>query len=422
MQRVISVLIFSLSLSTNCLALPFGSFDARTLAMGGAAVASAKNPLGCYYNPALLATYDQYKESPERNSRLMFPSISARYSTSIESTIDISDQDLDGQLSTTINTYNAAQTTANAQGVVDSAQTLLTALNNIANKSMRADANVGLALSIPSKKQGGAFCMNVRAVGGGALTVPQADLQLVDRYVQALTFVATSGASGTADPTLFTGGNINDLTGDLTSSASARGLIVLQTALAMSGEFTFFRKKVALGITPKFQRFSTFDSTVQVNQTKVSASKNPNDIWHINMDAGAYMELGENWRTGLAIKNLIPRSLKTRQNNEIKIEPQVRLGFAYQHQDWLAAFDIDVLANSPFGNEDDSRFANLGFEWQSWGSLKLRTGYNLNLADKDKTGLLTGGIGYQTTYFDFEVAYGESSLEKAASLQFSYLF
>lgn len=422
MQRNTSLLLLGMFLSNTCAAIPFGSFDARTLAMGGTAVASAKNPLGCYYNPALLATYSEYKESPERTSRLMFPTISARYSTSIEDTINIADQDLDGQLRTSINTYNAAQTTSNAQGVVDSAQTLLSALNNIANQSMRADANVGLTLSIPSKKQGGAFCMNVRAVGGGTLSVPQADLQLVDRYVQALTYVATSGTSGTADPTLFTGGNINDFTGNLTSSASARGLIILQTALAMSGEFTFFREKIALGITPKFQRFSTFDSTVQVNQAKVSASKNPNDMWHINMDAGAYMELNEHWRTGLSIKNIIPRTLKTRQNNEIKIEPQIRMGFAYQHIDWLAALDFDVIANAPFGNEDDTRFANIGFEWQAWGALKLRTGYSINLADKDSTGLVTGGVGYQTKYFDFEVAYGESSIEKAASLQFSYLF
>lgn len=403
-------------------AMPYGSFDARTLAMGGTAVATANNPLGCYYNPALLATYTQYKEGPERTSRLMFPSISARYSTSIEDTIDIADQDLDGQLRTAINTYNAAQTTMNAQGVVDSAQNLLSALNAITNQSMRLDANLGLAVSIPSKKQGGAFCMNVRAVGGGAITVPQADLQLVDRYVQALTYVATSGASGTPDPTLFTGGNINDLTGNLTSSASARGLIVLQTALAMSGEFSFFRKKIALGITPKLQRFSTFDSTVQVNQDKVSTSQNPEDIWHVNLDAGAYMELDQHWRTGLSIKNLIPRTLSTQQNNTIKIEPQMRLGLAYQHRDWLAALDIDVLSNAPFGNEDETRYGSLGFEWQAWRSIKLRAGYSTNLADRDKTGLITGGLGYQTKYIDIEVAYGESAREKAASLQFSCLF
>ena len=367
MYRYLFAVVIYLLANKASDAMPFGSFDARTLAMGGTAVATANNPLGCYYNPALLATYSQYKEAPERTSRLMLPSVSARYNTSIEDTIDIADQDLDGQLRTAINTYNATNTTTNAQGVVDSAQALLNALNNIANQSLRVDANIGLAVSIPNKKQGGAFCMNVRAVGGGAITVPQADQALVDRYIQALTYVATNGASGTDDPTLFTGGNINDLTGNLTSSASAKGLFVLQTALAMSGEFTFFRKKIALGITPKLQRFSTFDSTVEVNQAKISASKAPDDIWHINLDAGAYMELDNHWRTGLSIKNLIPRTLNTQQNNTIKIQPQMRLGLAYQHTDWLAAFDIDVLANSPFGNETDTRYGSLGFEWQ--GSL-----------------------------------------------------
>ena len=422
MQRIFYLLMLSLCLSRLSYALPYGSFDARTLAMGGTAVASAQSPLGCYYNPALLATYTQYKESPERTSRIMFPSLTVRYNSSIEDTIDIADQDLDGQLRTAISTYNAAQTTSNAQGVVDSAQNLLNALNNIANQDMRLDANVGFNVSIPSKKQGGAFCMNVRAVGGGVITVPQADLALADRYVQALTYIATSGTSGTNDPGLFTGGNINDLTGTLTSSASARGLIILQTALAMSGEFTIARKKVALGITPKLLRFSTFDSAVQVNQAKVTASKDPGDTWQINFDVGAFMQLDEHWQTGIAIKNIIPKTLTTSLQNTISIRPQVRAGIAYQHKDWLAAFDFDVVPNSPLGNEAETQYTDFGFEWQAWEALKLRAGYSLNLAADNKAGFLTGGIGYQTKYFNIEIAYGTNSIEKAGSLQFSYLF
>lgn len=422
MQRFFLFLLASLTMCSTSLAVPFGSFDARTLAMGGTAVATAKNPLGCYYNPALLATYTQYKEAPERTSRLMFPSLSVRFHNSIEDAIDIANQNLDGQLRTAISTYNADQTTINAQGVVDSAQSLLNALNNIANQDMRLDANIGLVVSIPSKKQGGAFCMNARAVGGGALVVPQADLALADRYVQALTYVATSGASGTNDPGLFTGGNINDLTGNLTSSASARGLLILQTALAISGEFTIARKKIALGITPKILRFSTFDSTVQVNQAKISASKDPEDTWQINFDVGAFMQLDEHWQTGLAIKNVIPKTLTTSQQNEIKLRPQIRAAIAYQHRDWLAAFDFDVIPNNPLGYESKSQYFNFGFEWQAWGALKLRGGYSLNWAGSDKTGLVTAGLGYQTKAFDFAIAYGESRIERAASLQVSYLF
>lgn len=418
--RVCGVLMFLIAAKSA--AVPFGTFDPRSLAMGGSGVATAPAHSAAFYNPALLAQFD-HDEDEGRNSVFILPAISARVSDTIEEVVQFQDQDYDEQLRRAIADFQAAGNVTNAQAVLDASLALQDGLTQIASGPLGVDGNAAFVLAIPSFRQGGAFVFSKRAVGDGSLFKTAEDEQLLDAYVDTMTFVVSGGTEGAPSPLVLDGnGQLVDQTANLTSSASAAAISMTELGLSMAGEFTIFKQKFALGITPKFINVETYATEANAND-KLDENRDFGNRWEVTADIGIAKNIAEVWNVGLVVKNVVPHRYTTNINTEIRIDPQVRAGVAYNAGWGILALDLDVVENKAVGAGDSTQNLSLGAEWDLYFA-KIRGGYNYNFSasGEAKKGLLSIGMQIRPFGMLLDVAYADSGIERAAALQTGFNF
>lgn len=403
-------------------AAPFGFFDPRSMAMGGAGVAAADSANAVHFNPALLAVYQQYKDD-SGNSRFVVPALGAEWSDSTWNLVELQAQDTAADLAAAINAYNAAPTASSALGVASAANTLSAAIVDATAEALFFDLNSSVVVGIPSLRQGGAFYMNARAVASGEVAYSSADQQLLQQYVDGLTFIATGGAAGTPAPELIGDqGELLDQTNDLSSSARATGWLVGEAGVATADEVELLSRAVYWGVTPKIQSLSAIDEVENAALGTVKVERDATYRFRMNMDAGAAIDLQPNLRAGVVVKNLFPTTLTTQLGNEVKLQPQLRAGLAYRTARATLAADVDLAPNASLAGEPDTQHVSFGAEYAALSWLRGRAGYMHNLADVSTTGLWTAGIGISGWSMDLDIAYGASSQRQAASLRLLFRF
>lgn len=399
----------------------FGIYDARTLAMGGASVASATNDNAQFYNAALLAFNDEIEERT-RDSRFLLPLIVPQLSRSTFDAEEIVNDDLGRDLSRVVDAFNAAPDAMSAQAVVDASTTLDRAVSDIAGEDLFGDVYVGLAISEPGKYQGAGFFLGVRLIAGGTTDVSDADLATLDAYQEGLLFIASGGTQGAARPELFdAGGALIDPIDDIDSSAQATGVAITEIGLAMSQQIQLFGKEVAAGISFKMMEIDTFEDVERLVDDRIDIDRNEESEVNVNMDLGLAKDFGERWRVGLAIKDVIPYSYETSLGTTVRLRPRPRIGAAYRTGSLQFALDADLIGNEPLGSEPETQEAAFGAEWAVGEAFKLRAGFRADLrGSRDSVASVGAGTVWKRLAVD--VAYAEGGDMRAAALQFGLVF
>ena len=348
------ILIGWFCLYTNAIALPFGIYDARTMAMGGVGVATGART-AAFNNPALLTTADEVHEW-----FLLLPTVGKQ----LDDTDDLKD-----------NLANFKQ----AADIPDMAA-IQKNLAAIKNSQYRETKNIAFMLAIPSRILSGAVFLNSYEISN----------------VQP--FIDPNDQAAPADP--------------YSSTLSHRGVRIVENgvsaAKALDAE-SGWMENMAIGFNAKFLLIETYDYTEPLRTADVEIDNNQGiNGSQFAIDLGVFKEIGV-WKIGLVAKNLIPGSYNYGQTNDkFKIEPQLRAGFAYQSRRSILEFNIDLTKNQPVGFDTASQIAAIGWEWQPWRSFALRAGYNKNLVEPDTgsstSGTVSAGIGLLYSGFHFDVA------------------
>ena len=401
-------------------ATDYGVYDSRALAMGGAMVAGGNNDNAIFYNPALLALYDEFEEDT-LDSRFLFPLIVPQASDSGIELGELAADDTDLRLTQAVNDFNANPSAINAQAVVNITAEVQNAFIDLSKQDLLADIYIGLALSEPSKRQGGGFFLGSRIVGGGSSDVTTEDLTLLEDYQVGLAFVASAGAQGVAHPELFdANGNLLDPNANLNSSAEGRGAVITELGVAMSNEFKPWGKPIALGMTFKAMRIDAFEEVERIIEGGLGSAENETRHLTLNMDVGAAVTWGEHLRIGLAVKDVLPKNFETGLSNEIRLRARPRLGLAYKLSALSVAFDFDLEKTEPLGAESPSQTAALGSEWAVLPFARLRAGIKHDIEGSRGT-VVSFGTGLTWKRFLFDLAYADGD-QRAAAFQFGYAF
>ena len=96
-----TALITGLIAAQPALAIDYGVFDARALAMGGTTLAVGDTSQAQYYNPALLA-FHSGDEDKTRDGRTYFPTLVVQATDTVDAALDAVDKELDTKLSNAI--------------------------------------------------------------------------------------------------------------------------------------------------------------------------------------------------------------------------------------------------------------------------------------------------------------------------------
>lgn len=399
----------------------FGVYDARTLAMGSVAVASANNDNAQFYNSALLAFNDQFEEKT-RDARFLFPIIVPQLAESTISIGRLAFDDPAESISLAVDNFNAMPDTQSAQRVINVTSQLDAALADIDDEDVFADIYVGLAVSEPGKFQGAGFFLGRRVIAAGRPSETATDRALLAAYREGLDFIASGGSRGAEHPELFdANGALIDPGANLDSTVAAVGVEMTEVGIAMSKQMRLFGFAVAGGISIKVLDIATFEDVERiVDDRPRSDQKTVSDVG-INLDVGLAKDFGEYWRVGLAVKDIIPHSHETAFGTDIRFQPRPRAGLAFRTSGLQIAADIDLIPNETLGDESATQDAAVGAEWMPGSLLRFRAGYRHDLQG-NRSGAMSVGFGTVWKRLAVDLAYSDGSDSRAAALQFGIVF
>ena len=399
----------------------FGIYDARTLAMGGAATASADNGNAQFYNSALLAFNEEIEERT-RDSRFLLPILVPQLSDSAFDVESIASDDLGRDLERAVSAYNAAPGRDTARAAAQAAATLNRTVSALQGNDLFGDVYVGMAVSEPGKFQGAGFFLGARFVAGGQSDVRTQDLATLDAYEEGLEFLATDGGAGAPHPELFdANGNLLDPVAGLESTAAASGVSITEVGVAIAEDFELFGTTLAGGISFKMLEVDTFEDVERLVDDRIDVDRNEESAVRFNVDLGIAKDVGQHWRVGMAVKDAIPYVYETALGRKIRLQPRPRVAAAYRVDGLQLAVDVDVIANEPLANEASTQEVALGAEWAVAAPLKLRAGLRADLLGTREL-VASTGLGVVWRRFAFDVAYAASGDQKAAALQLGVAF
>ncbi|ENM3921101.1 conjugal transfer protein TraF [Vibrio cholerae] len=332
------------------------AIEARGDAMGGVGVVSGNFLTGPFYNPALVAIYRRNDDVG-----MILPSIGLSYN-------DPND--------------------------------LVTDLDKVSEIIKRgSESNLGELNKSLTAMQGNV--LNAELGGVVAFAIP-------NQFISANVFgkaYTESFVSPLIDNTACTESDFScQLDRAKKSSVNAVSVGVTELGITLAKYQTFLGQHIAFGITPKLQRVYTYVYEASLNSYDIKDLRdNGNGETIFNMDAGALWFYGP-IRIGFAANNLISREIKTKtitsavSGNPISysydMKPQYTVGAGIVADYFTLSVDYDFNEEERYKDfKDNTQMIRVGGEIDIMRQLKLRAGYNKNLAYDNTEGTVTAGIG-----------------------------
>ncbi len=408
------------ALTSQVYALSFGSFDARAMSMGGAGVAVPNLATGQFYNPALLALHSG-DEDKTGEGRHTLPMVSAQYSDAAKIAWQAVHDDLEGELSAAVQAYNENPGAATAQAGEAAARNLEEAMSGVRGEPILADLFVGYSVTEPGHKEGGAFFIGSRGVGGGEAIIDQDDLELLEDYIEALEFVRTAGVSGAAHPQLFNeSGRLIDPEEDIISRARGQVGVITEIGVSAARVKKWRGQVFSFGVSPKAVNVRLYDDEWLFNDGEYqSTADNEQAFWRFNADLGAIWAPRESLLVGLTVKDIVPMSRVSEFGYEFRLEPRSRLGISYTQDKWLVGLDLDLYANRAFLAGERQHEVSVGVQYAAFKQLKLRAGYRADL-NGNFGDALTLGAGFSWSFLSLDLAFAAGSDDHQAALQLGF--
>ncbi|EBY8644279.1 conjugal transfer protein TraF [Salmonella enterica subsp. enterica] len=336
--------------------------------MGGTGVASSTYGAAALANPALMTHYGD-----KDDFSLILPSVG----------VQVSDPDhLQDGVDDVRDAWNHYDTALSAGTVTaGDAQALKDQLMRFHGTGATAQAGAGIVATVPNGVVPFAVLMKSWGTASVNGSVSDQDLQYLDDVIA---------------------GKITPSEADkdtLTSKARGRAAVVTDVGVALAREFESGGVKYSVGVTPKWQRVDTFNYNVTVkdyDKSDFDGNQYRNTTTGFNADIGVAADLDDNWTLGLAVQNIVPRSIDTREVNGIKetfkIRPQATAGVSWHNSLFTAAADVDLTPGSSFNGDPHPQYARVGGEFNAWSWAQVRAGYQQSL-DHNEGSAFTAGIG-----------------------------
>ncbi|WP_028022618.1 conjugal transfer protein TraF [Enterovibrio calviensis] len=367
------------------------SIDTRIDAMGGAGTAASSYLTAGFHNPALVAL------EPEAAFGILLPVIGIQY------------RDPDEFVDALEDFGGVFDSFSNDPQNPDNISATANALENLQNKVAYASGGVGGAIAIPTSTISGNFYVKGYTE---AVIIPEVE----DADITAIENVGSGQA-----PTL-------------TSKARVLAFGVVDVGLALAGNVELAGQRIALGVTPKSQKYYTYHYEVSINDFEADdwdSDANQTEESAFNIDLGAAWQSGP-LRLGFAAKNLIEKDIKTvnfTRDYTYEIGPLYTVGGAFVTHLFTVAVDIDLneqkrfTATSGPAIKDNTQLIRLGAEFDAWGWAQVRGGYIEDLEDT-LDGTLTMGLGlspFNTVHFDLAAQFSDNN-SYGGSAQLSFTF
>jgi F plasmid transfer operon, TraF, protein len=353
--------------SLTASALPF-SFEARSLAMGNARVATADIATAPFANPAMLS----FQPMREDFSMLLGVGGFLRDDDGVADLVD--------QFKVAYDNYQVSGNSGDAASAALIAQQL-------EGKIIAPELTAAFATGFSGEHWSIAVSARADVVSAGTIT----------------NVTTTQEINGNPDV-------INDPTRNL---LEVEGVLTTELGLSVARNFQVLGQKLAVGITPRYIAIenvyiSESIATIDTDLSSLLDEKAKNDLGNFTTyDVGLVMSLTEHVQVGLVVSNLVAYKVKfitsTGKQTTLSFDTQARAGIAYRNRLMTLGLDVDLLDNDPLLSNPDfqklkTRYASIGAEFNAFDFAQLRFGVQKNIAsdisESAKDNLLTAGVGF----------------------------
>jgi len=198
------------------------------------------------------------------------------------------------------------------------------------------------------------------------------------------------------------------------------GVAISEIGLPVGTDFSFAGMKVGVGVTPRYVQVNAIEYVELLSNASFDdiRDRDTQDLGNFTtFDAGITLNIIDTFRVGFVAKNLIEEtkttspSLINPNGSIINFETQYRVGASFDGGFFTLAADFDLAERTPIGFENPSQSLSIGAEFDAFSVAQLRVGYQSNLAsgatDPD---LLSVGVGFWFGFnLDVAVVAGDDS-------------
>ncbi len=392
--------------------MEFQPLGYESLSMGGAGVASARGSFATYYNPALLAEHRHGAQV----------SIAGGLGLREINLADHIDKLADVDVTKTIDdTISYIEDYVRQKGSLPSElspelqrnyQTIVSELRALTNRN-------GLAL-MPSAS----ISLQIGNLGIGIFGLSEGTAYAVinPNYLDIVIKADVNGTTYYAsyDPTAnsllpsnaatYNSSSLEYALDNKLTYLKLTGLAYLEIPVAYAHRLHTPWGTLDFGGAVKLMPGWTYDGVIDIDtasgdiNSKLKDYDKTDTSWGVDLGVLYKPKFVKGLSIGLVGKNLNTPEFDTAQGRTYEIDPQVRLGLAYDFSMFTLAFDADLTKNSTFIPDYDTQYIGGGLNFHPFSWLCVRAGAMKNLAESDEGVVLTGGLGFGLKWFQVDLA------------------
>ncbi|MFT4725544.1 MAG: hypothetical protein ACI9UN_000039 [Granulosicoccus sp.] len=400
---------------TIALSNPVWAGDARSIALGGSAIANGQGAHGALENPASMMTMKRAGQrihfrigfsADIRDTGDLVDTLTDDANTDLISDIEAQVEELSTRVIQCDPIFGNAEDVCvdNTQAVSDLATQLLTVVNSIDDESVDAQVSADLGMAFTMVGYPVAVNLRIIATGNGTPDIVETDkdyiLELANlldddsltldeirnsTYIEADEFGIPLSVQLPEDV--------------LQSEGYGSSLVRTQLGIGFAKTLTMGGFIIDTGITPKFSKLDAYslnaslvdelDDTTGPIQDRFEDSEVSESTF--TFDVGASMALSSfPVRVAAVIRNVIPESIQTLNGFEFETTPQIIVGVAFKTN--LLSITGDLALNKAKQDNFESRKFSLGVEL-GFKKLAFRGGISHDAAREDETTAFTLGFG-----------------------------
>ncbi|RDH84888.1 MAG: hypothetical protein DIZ80_05330 [endosymbiont of Galathealinum brachiosum] len=331
---------------SNVHALPYGFFDARSVAMGNVSVATGGITTAALSNPGMLSVNEN-----DDSYALLLPALGVQ-------AID------DGNVIDLVDEFQAIGTPTTPEEL---------------------DRQIAILNDLDGASVIGAVIPNVAFVSSG----------------ENFTWGITARADVVVSAGIREGSVIIPTPTNLVEPdavVDALGVAITEIGLPMGTDLSFAGMQLSVGVTPRFVQVDSIEYSSPLSTADIEDIKDldTEDLGSFTtVDAGVVLSVIDTFRVGLVAKNLIEDTKTTSSGIDVDFDTHLRAGAAFDFGFMTLAADMDLTERDPIAFENPSKSLAVGAEIDAFSVVQLRVGYQSNLAsgatDPD---LYSVGLGF----------------------------
>lgn len=411
--------IVSLACALTVCSSPLLASDARSIALGGSAIANGKGAHGAFDNPASMMQMQRRSETV--HLRFGFSGEYRDPGNTIDEVSKDDNKDLFKDIENEVDSLSDREIqcdpiTGNGDDVcIDQTQSLsdlatrtLTVIDTLKDNTILARINGDLGLAITHTPYPFAVNLHMSGTAGGQADITQGDREYIQEFAtlldnNSLTLDEIRNSQYFEADALGIPLGVRQPEDVLNSRGYISVLLRRQLAVSMASAFTVKGYDIDAGITPKVSTLRAYrveldiadefeDDTDSVRDRLEDAKVTESTF---TFDAGASMELpvkplDEPIRVAAVLRNVIPESIKSADGTEFKTTPQLILGSHFQRG--MLSLTGDLALNEAKVDGLDTQKVAIGIELGT-RMLSARAGISIDAARRSEKSTLSLGFG-----------------------------